>query len=254
MTTGEKFEKLLKIMEILRGPSGCEWDKAQTHESLIPYLIEEAYEFIEEVKNKNFENMKEELGDILLQVVFHAQIAKENNNFTIEDIIDNLNEKLIRRHPHVFGNELGYSYARWEEIKAKEKGEKSFSKIGKINYALPALSLARRVQENASDVGFDWDNIEDVLLKVKEEIEELKNTKNQKEKEEEFGDLLFALVNLSRFLKIDPEISLRKATEKFINRFQTMEKLVKNDNKKLEELSLEELDKYWEAAKIEDIR
>ncbi|MDK2885869.1 MAG: tetrapyrrole methylase family protein / MazG family protein [Thermosipho sp. (in: thermotogales)] len=254
MTTGEKFEKLIKIMETLRGPNGCEWDKAQTHETLIPYLIEEAYEFIDEVKNRNYENMKEELGDILLQIVFHAQIAKENNKFSIDDIIDHLNEKLIRRHPHVFGNEAGYSYARWEEIKAKEKGEKTFSKIGKINYALPALSLARRVQENAADLGFDWDNIEDVLLKVKEEIEELKNAKNHEEKEEEFGDLLFALVNLSRFLKIDPEISLRKATEKFVRRFQKMENLIKKDNKNLEELSLEELDKYWEASKGEDIR
>ncbi|SHH20655.1 nucleoside triphosphate pyrophosphohydrolase [Thermosipho atlanticus] len=249
MTVGEKFEKLLKIMEILRGPNGCDWDKSQTHETLIPYLIEESYEFIDEIRNKNYDNMKEELGDILLQIVFHSQIAKENNKFTIDDVLDILIEKLIRRHPHVFGNAKGYSYARWEEIKAKEKGTEKYSRIGKINYALPSLSLARRVQENAADVGFDWDNLDDVLSKIKEEIDEFKEAKNTKEKEEEFGDLLFALVNLSRFLKIDPEISLRKATEKFIKRFQKMEKLIERDNKTFENLSLDELNTYWEEAK-----
>ncbi|MBO8160286.1 MAG: nucleoside triphosphate pyrophosphohydrolase [Thermosipho sp. (in: Bacteria)] len=249
MSSGEKFEKLLKIMETLRGPEGCEWDKAQTHESLIPYIIEEAYELIEEIRKKDYKNMKEELGDILLQVVFHAQIAKENNEFTMDEVLDTLNEKLIRRHPHVFGSEKGYSYARWEEIKAKEKGEKQFSRVGKINYSLPALSLARRVQENAADVGFDWNNIKDVLNKVKEEIEELQNAKNKHEIEDEFGDLLFALVNLSRFLNIDPEISLRKSTEKFIKRFKKMEELIEKDGKIFEELSLKELDNYWEEAK-----
>ncbi|MBB6061663.1 tetrapyrrole methylase family protein/MazG family protein [Thermosipho japonicus] len=248
-TTGGKFEKLINIMKQLRGPNGCDWDKKQTHDSLIPYLIEEAYELIEEIKNKNYDNLKEELGDILLQVIFHAQIASEEGKFSIDDVIDAISEKLIRRHPHVFGNEKDFSYIRWEKIKAQEKGENDFSRIGKINYSLPALSLSRRIQENAANVGFDWDNIEDVYSKVYEEIDELKNAKNGEEAEDELGDLLFAIVNLSRFLKIDPEVALRKATEKFVKRFKKMEKLIEKDGKKFEDLSLDELNKYWEESK-----
>ncbi|ABR31363.1 pyrophosphatase [Thermosipho melanesiensis] len=247
--TGEKFEKLLEIMKTLRGPNGCDWDKKQTHESLIPYLIEESYELVEEIKAKNYKNMAEELGDILLQVIFHSQIATENNSFTIDDVIDTLIEKLIRRHPHVFGTEKEFSYKRWEKIKALEKGEKKYSIIGKVNKSLPALSLSRRIQENAATVGFDWNNIEDVYDKVYEELNELKKAKNDYEIEEEFGDLLFSLVNLSRFLKVDPEVSLRKATEKFIKRFQKMEELILKDGKKLENLSIDELNQYWEESK-----
>ena len=220
MQLGDKFEELYQIMKDLRGPNGCEWDKVQTHDSLKSYVIEEAYEFVEAVDEKDNSKMKEELGDILLQVIFHSVIAEENEEFTTIQVIENLIQKLIRRHPHVFGDEKGYSYARWEEIKAKEKGEKKYSRVGKINKALPALSSARRVQENAATVGFDWDDINDVWNKVEEEIKELKEAKNDEEIAEEFGDLLFALVNLARFLNIDPEFSLRKATEKFVRRFQ----------------------------------
>ncbi|QTA37455.1 nucleoside triphosphate pyrophosphohydrolase [Thermosipho ferrireducens] len=254
MDLGISFEKLVNVMKQLRGPEGCDWDKSQTHESLLPYLIEETYEFIEAVNEKDYEHMKEELGDILLQIIFHAQIASENNNFSIKNIIDDLTDKLVRRHPHVFGDKQGYSYARWEEIKAKEKGEERYSRIGKINKALPALSLARRVQENAADVGFDWTDVTNVAEKVREEVNELLNTKNDEEREEEFGDLLFALVNFSRFLNIDPEISLRKATEKFVKRFRAMEKLIENDGKDFEKMSLNELERYWEAVKGESLR
>ncbi|ABS60865.1 MULTISPECIES: nucleoside triphosphate pyrophosphohydrolase [Fervidobacterium] len=246
---GEKFERLVEIMATLRGENGCDWDKAQTHESLKPYLIEEAYEVLNAIDLKDDEELKEELGDVLLQVVFHSQIAKERGVFNIDDVIDTLNDKLVRRHPHVFGDAQGYSYARWEEIKAKEKGEKKRTSIGDVNHALPGLSLARRVQENAAGVGFDWTKIEDVWNKVHEEIDELKNAKSPEEVEEEVGDLLFAIVNLSRFLNVDPETAIRKATEKFISRFEKMEKLIEMDNKKVEELNLEELDEYWNKVK-----
>lgn len=246
---GKEFEKLIEIMATLRSENGCEWDKAQTHESLKPYLIEEAYELLNAIDLKDDEELKEELGDVLLQVIFHSQIASERGAFTIADVIRTLSDKLIRRHPHVFGNAEGYSYARWEDIKAKEKGEKKRTSIGDINHALPGLSLARRVQENAADVGFDWTKIEDVWQKVHEEIDELKNTNSYEETEEEMGDLLFAIVNLSRFLNVDPETALRKATEKFIDRFEKMEKMIESQGKKVEDLSLTELDDFWSKVK-----
>jgi len=242
---GESFERLVEIMERLRSPGGCDWDRAQTHQSLKPYLIEEAYELLDAIDSGNDEAMKEELGDVLLQVVFHTQIAKERKAFDIKEVVDFLTEKLIRRHPHVFKNEGKFSYERWEEMKAKEKGKKKKSSIGDVNQALPALSLARRMQENASALGFDWQDTEGVIEKVKEELEEFKENPS----EEEFGDLLFSLVNLSRFLGIDPERALRKATEKFLERFAKMEELIEKDGKDIKELSITEMDKYWEEAK-----
>ncbi len=242
---GESFEKLVSIMGRLRAPGGCDWDRAQTHESLKPYLIEEAYELLDAIDREDDEEIKEELGDVLLQVVFHAQIASERGAFNIGDVVDTLSEKLVRRHPHVFKGEGKYSYERWESIKAEEKKEEKKSAIGKINPALPALSMARRVQENASAVGFDWDNVNDVLEKVKEELDEFKENPS----EDEFGDILFSLVNLSRFLGFDPERALRKATEKFVERFHRMEELIRKEGKELRELSLEEMNRYWEEVK-----
>jgi len=246
---GKEFEKLIEIMATLRGENGCDWDKAQTHESLKPYLIEEAYEVLKAIDNKDDEELKEELGDVLLQVIFHSQIATERGAFSISDVIKALSDKLIRRHPHVFGEAKGYSYARWEEIKAKEKGEKKRTSIGDVNHALPGLSLARRVQENAAGVGFDWVEIEDVWSKVEEEINELRNAKSQEEIEEELGDLIFAIVNLARFLNVDPESAVRKATEKFIMRFEKMEMEIEKNGKNIEEMSLEELDTFWNKIK-----
>jgi len=239
-------------MQILRSETGCEWDRRQTHSTLKPYLIEEAYEVLNAIDKNDDEELIEELGDVLLQVVFHAQIASERGVFDISKIVDRLIDKLIRRHPHVFAKSEGYSYRQWEEIKASEKGKKMESVIGEINRALPALSLARRVQENASEVGFDWENNSGVREKIGEELKELEKALDSKDPEkidEEFGDLLFSLVNLSRFLKVDPELSLRRSTEKFVNRFRAMESLIMEEGLKIEGLSLEELDTYWNKIK-----
>jgi len=249
---GEKFEELVKIMEKLRGPEGCDWDRQQTHDTLKPYLIEEAYELLDAIDRHDEGEMMEELGDVLLQVVFHAQIARENGSFDIGDVIDKLNQKLLRRHPHVFGDSPGYSYRQWEEIKSQEKRKKQASRIGGFNAALPALSLARRLQENASAVGFDWEDAKGVMEKIKEEMRELENTLFENGKEEEFGDLLFSIVNLARFLNIDPEVALKKACLKFARRFRKMEELLEKDGKVLEDESMETLDEYWNKAKEEE--
>jgi len=254
---GESFEKLVGIMKKLRSPGGCDWDRAQTHESLKPYIIEEAYELLNAIESGNDEELKEELGDVLLQVVFHSQIASERGAFNISDVVETLCEKLIRRHPHVFGKSGGYSYKQWEDIKAKEKNKKSVSRIGDLNPALPALSMARRIQENASAVGFDWENVEGVFEKVLEEFEELKKSFSEGDKgriSEELGDLLFSVVNLSRFLNVDPENALRKATERFWRRFRRMEEMIEKDGLKFEDLSIEELDRYWEKVKGGDLK
>ncbi|MEA2066361.1 MAG: nucleoside triphosphate pyrophosphohydrolase [Thermotogota bacterium] len=246
------FDELIDVMRVLRSENGCEWDKEQTHETLKPYMIEEAYEVLEAIENCSDKELKEELGDLLLQVIFHAQIARERAAFDIYDVIETLKDKLIRRHPHVFGDSEGYSYKQWEEIKAEEKGKNMSSSIGKLNMALPALSLARRVQENAAAVGFDWTKIEDVVEKVHEELEELKEARKKDDKneiDEELGDLLFAMVNLSRFMNIDPEVSLNKATKKFMNRFEVLERLIKEDGKNINNMTLNELDNYWEKVK-----
>ena len=255
----EQFGKLLKIMEQLRGKNGCEWDKKQTHESLKPYAIEEAYEVSDAVDSGNMEELTGELGDLLLQTVFHAQIGSETDTFDIYDVLKTINEKMIRRHPHVFEDteKYQYSYKQWEDIKAAEKGKQALSRIGKINRALPALSMARRVQENAAECGFDWEKTEDAISKIDEELLELKDEYNHEAGvcenieniEEEFGDLLFAMVNVARFLKIDPENSLRKATSKFIKRFRNMEDIIKEDEKVFEEQDLKTLDEYWERVK-----
>lgn len=252
MSNTDAFLKLIETMRILRSENGCAWDREQTNETLKPYLIEEAYEVLEAIDSGSKEELKEELGDVLLQVVFHCQIASENGEFDITDVIETLTSKLIRRHPHVFGDSEGYSYRQWEKIKAKEKGEKKVSAIGKFNNALPGLSMARRIQENASDVGFDWEKRGDVREKLNEEISEFDNaieTGDSKMVEDEFGDLLFTMVNLSRFIGVDPEEALRKSTKKFIRRFNGVEKLVNEQNLKIEDLRQEELDNFWKQVK-----
>ncbi|WP_041082151.1 nucleoside triphosphate pyrophosphohydrolase [Thermotoga profunda] len=249
---GQSFEELVSIMRKLRSERGCEWDRQQTHESLKSYLVEEIFELIETIDQKDDQKMKEELGDVLLQVVFHSQIASERGTFQIEEVIKSLNEKLIRRHPHVFGDSPGYSYQQWEKIKSQEKGEEKSSAIGKVNHALPALSLARRIQENAAAVGFDWPDVSGALQKIDEEIQELKEAmgKGQRNKlEEELGDLLFAVVNVARFLDLDPEIALRKATEKFVRRFQIVEEFARARGLDMKKLSLAQLDALWEEVK-----
>jgi len=253
------FYKLVKIMEKLRAQGGCPWDRKQTHESIKPYLIEETYEVISAIDSGSDEELKEELGDLLLQIVFHAQMAGEENRFDIDDVAETIVEKLIRRHPHVFGNvKVSGSdevLRNWEKIK-KSEGKKSI--FDGVPEGLPSLLKARRVQEKAKRVGFDWDNIDGTLEKVEEEFKELKEAIQTDKKEkisEEFGDLLFSLVNVSRFLSIDAEDSLRQTVEKFMKRFKNVEKMITDKGEKnLESYSIDEFDEFWEEAKKEEIK
>ena len=243
-----KFEKLGEIVKKLRSPGGCDWDKKQTHESLTPYLLEEVYEVIEAIENKDFDLLKEELGDLLLHVVFQADLAK--NKFTIEDSLDLVNKKLINRHPHIFDNKDNKSWQKgnWESEKQKEKKRDSI--LDGVPISLPALLKARRIQEKASSVGFDWNNIDRVIDKVDEEIKELKDAiSNNNGIEEELGDVLFTIVNLSRHLEINPDKSLRDSINKFIRRFKVIEKDLQSKKINMQDLSLNDLDEIWEANK-----
>ncbi|MCD6521184.1 nucleoside triphosphate pyrophosphohydrolase [Candidatus Calescamantes bacterium] len=250
----EKFEKLVWIMEKLRSDEGCPWDRKQTNETLLPYLIEETYELVDSIEKNDREEIKEELGDLLLQVIFQAQIAKEKGWFDIYEVIENLCEKLIRRHPHVFGEKRIKSaeevLKHWEKIKSEEGKDNSL--LSGVPRSMPPLTRAYYIQKKAEKVGFDWKNWEDVLKKIVEEIEELKESISKREKEkitEEIGDLLFSIVNLARFLNIFPDLALRKTIEKFEVRFKYMEEKAKAQGKTLEEMSLEEMDKIWEEGK-----
>lgn len=253
----EKFDKFVEILKTLRSDHGCPWDREQTHKSLRQNLIEEAYEVIESIDNDDNANLREELGDVLLQIVMHSVIAEEENAFTIEDVIDEVSEKMIRRHPHVFGDvEADTSeevLKNWDAIKKQEKKEKTIGEsMQRIPKALPANIRAEKVQKKAAKVGFDFSNYKEALEKVYEELRELeeaKTTENTSEIEEEFGDLLFALVNLSRFLQINAENSLTNATNKFINRFVTIEALAEKGNKQFSELSIDEMNELWEQVK-----
>ena len=250
----EKFINLLEIVEILRGPNGCPWDKEQTNESLLPYFLEEAYELMESVDQKDWDTLREELGDIMLHVVLQAQISSENSGFNVSDSLDILNEKLVRRHPHVFGDKKAdaafHAKQNWEAAKHEEKNRKS--RLDGVPMALPALVRAQRLQEKASYAGFDWEKVEEVWDKVHEEIQELKEaqTKNTGEHiEEEIGDVLFAIVNLARFLKFPAEDALRKTNQKFTSRFFQVEEELERRGKTVENSTLEEMDKIWDAVK-----
>lgn len=249
----QELAKLIEIVAILRSAEGCEWDRAQTPESLIPYLLEEAYEVVESINEKNPQKIKDELGDLLLHIVFQATIGNENESFHLKDSIKNINSKLIRRHPHVFGdtkvNGVADIRKNWEEIKLKEGRESLLEGLPK---SFPPLLLARRIQERAAEVGFDWDDINDVWNKIHEETEELAeavNSNNIDEIENEFGDLLFSMVNLSRFLKINPDLALKRTINKFTKRFRFIEEYLKNQNQNFKDLTLAELDKIWDKAK-----
>lgn len=250
---GHAFQKLVEIVEKLRNPDGCPWDKEQTHESLRPYLLEETYEVLESIDNQDFNGLKEELGDLLLQSVFHAQIAKENKNFNIFEVLEQINNKLIRRHPHVFGNAkintADEQHINWERIKKKE-GKKSV--LDGVPRHAPALLRAYRIQRKAATVGFDWTSIDPVWEKMEEEIQELKEALIQQDRsqiEEEFGDLLFVIVNLSRFCKINAEDALRQAVDKFIDRFQQLENILETEGETLQHVSLKEMDEIWNRIK-----
>jgi tetrapyrrole methylase family protein/MazG family protein len=251
------LEDLLEIMKILRSKKGCPWDREQTHESLKSYLIEETYELLEAIDLKDKNKLSEELGDVLLQVVFHSQVAEENKDFTIEDVITGICKKMILRHTHVFGSDTLDTSEKvinnWEAIKKKEKGIKTQTEaLKRIPSNLPALIRSFKVQQKAAQVGFDWDNINDVFNKVYEEIHELEDVYNSKNVEritEELGDVFFALVNLARFLKVQPELALTQTIKKFIDRFEFMEKESVIAGEKLDEMTLARMDELWNKAK-----
>jgi len=255
-----RFEELIAIMKRLRGPGGCPWDAEQTHESLMRYLLEETCEVIEAVDTQSLDHLKEELGDLLLQPVFHAAIAEEAGSFTINDVIRTLCEKLVRRHPHVFGDlQIADSAAQvenWEQIKKNEKKAGRSSALSGVPPHLPALLKAQKVTEKAARVGFDWEHVDQVMAKVLEELhefEEAMSAGDNRHMEAELGDLLFAIVNLGRFLSINPEEALRKTISRFQTRFQHVEDRLHAQGKQMSTTSLAEMDGLWEEAKKQEI-
>ena len=257
----ELFESLVDVIATLRGENGCPWDREQTHSSLKSTLIEETYETVEAIDSGDSNHLKEELGDLLLNIMLQAQIADESENFDIYDVIESLTEKLIRRHPHVFGDvdveSADEVVKNWESIKSQEEGyEDRESVLDGIPVALPALLRGQKIQKRAARVGFDWDNISDVINKVEEELKEVNDSlKNdgQDEIEMEIGDLLFAVVNLCRFVDLQAEETLRKANRKFVRRFKRMETELNTQGKNISDQSLEELDKLWDEVKKDEI-
>ncbi|MFA7468934.1 MAG: nucleoside triphosphate pyrophosphohydrolase [Desulfotomaculaceae bacterium] len=256
------LDKLVTVMDALLGPDGCPWDREQTHASLRPYLIEETYEVIEALDKGDMEKFADELGDLLLQIVFHAALAQQNEYFDINDVILKITQKMIRRHPHVFGEEkvksTGEVLINWEEIKQQEAkaDPETESYLAGIPSALPALVRADKVQSKAARVGFDWPSVEGVKQKVREEFGELEEALNQGDQAaifEELGDLFFSIVNLARYLKVDSEGALSRTIDKFIRRFNYIEQKGSEAGKKLREMSLEEMDFWWEEAKLKKI-
>jgi ATP diphosphatase len=261
------FEKLLKIMKDLRDPvTGCPWDIEQTFETIMPYTIEEAYEVSEAITNHDYNNLKQELGDLLLQVVFQAQIAKDRNLFDINDVINAICTKMINRHPHVFSEpktlDVKQQQILWEEQKSVERADtaktKSISALTGVSAAYPALMRSQKLQQRASSVGFDWNDISKVMEKVKEEMDELQyelnNTGNKGAIEEELGDLLFSCVNLARHLDVDAETALHKANKKFSSRFKYIETLLlEKRGMKPKDATLKELEDLWNAAKAKEV-
>jgi MazG family protein len=270
LTPGQWFERLVAVQAKLRAPNGCPWDREQTHQSLRTYLIEEAYEVLEALESGDDGKFAEEMGDLLLQIVFHSQIAREEGRFTVSDVIREIHDKMIRRHPHVFGTTHAKDSAEvlrnWEQIKAEERRASSGKVVAKsgegvskeaslldgVSRALPATLEGFQLTRKASRIGFDWDDARGVFDKMQEETEELKKALKELDPlkmEEELGDLLFAAVNLSRFLKLDPEIALKKANAKFTRRFGTMEKLARKSGREFKDVPREEMETLWEAAK-----
>ena len=255
MTT--EFKKLTEIVNTLMGENGCPWDKVQTRESLKPYLIEEAYETLEALDGNNPEEIKEELGDLLYQILFHAKISENKKEFNITDVIESISNKMEHRHPHVFKKETLETpdevVTQWEEIKSKEKGKAGRkSVLDGIPSYLPSLLRSQKLQKKAANHGFDWDKISSVFDKLDEEVAEFKKailSGKKKDVKEELGDILFVLVNIAKFNKIDAEEALRATNNKFIKRFQHIEAEVAKRGKTLKETPLEELEQYWQDAK-----
>lgn len=247
----KNFDDLVEIVKILRNE--CPWDRKQTHQSIKDNLIEEAYEVVEAIDNEDFGELKKELGDVLLHVVFHSRMAEQTDTFSVEDVIYAIQEKLIRRHPHVFGDEVAEDEEQvaenWESIKMDEGKQSVLEGIPK---QLPALIRAQRMQEKAANVGFDWPEFTQVWDKLEEELREFKEAleeENPQKRKEEFGDLLFSLVNAGRFFDLNAEDSLRSTNQKFVERFQYIEEQLQARDKNISETSLEEMDKFWDKAK-----
>ncbi len=251
------FSDLLDIMARLRAPDGCPWDREQTHASILSCLIEETYEFVDAVERNDIPNMREELGDLLLQVVFHSQMTREAKRFGIEDVIQGLCEKLVRRHPHVFAEghleNADQVQSQWDELKKAEKKETlPLGALGEMPTHLPALLKAFKIQKRAAKTGFDWPDYKGASAKVVEELGEFETEiekKNLESATEELGDLLFSVVNLGRLAHVDPERALARANAKFVGRFVAMEKQIEQDGKSLEKMSLADMDTYWERVK-----
>jgi MazG family protein len=294
-TTGERFERVVSIMARLRGPGGCPWDREQTFDSIKPYTVEETYEVLEAIDNRDWNELAGELGDLLLQVLFYAQMAKEENTFSIDEVIDRLSDKLVDRHPHVFGDvkaETSSEVVRnWEALKADEKkkrleeGGKSApadsmpeSILAGVSAAMPALLEAHKLSSRAARAGFDWTSIEGLFEKLREETEELNEQLKEfpppgpqpqgrgiagagrqqiaedlhRRLEEEVGDLFFVLVNIARFLSLDPESAIKNTNRKFKRRFQWMEEQLRTSRRTLEQASMEELESLWQQAKQQE--
>ena len=254
-TAGESIERFIDLVSVLRRL--CPWDKEQTHESIRRGMIEEAYEVVEAINNRDFPNLREELGDVLLQVVFHAGITEEEGRFDFKDIVNEECEKMIRRHPHVFSDgeakTVDKVLEKWENIKSKEHGNIAHTeRVRDVPKALPALMRSEKVQKRAADAGFDWDDLAGPIAKISEELQEFCEARNQGDfscMKEELGDLLFSVVNLARMAKIDPEESLNNATEKFIDRFAMLEMRANSLGKRLDDMSLDEMDALWNQIK-----
>jgi tetrapyrrole methylase family protein/MazG family protein len=254
-----KLYDLVNIMRQLRAPDGCPWDREQTHKSLVPYLLEETYEVIETIETGEMDRLKEELGDLLLQIVFHAQLASEVGRFDIDDISTSICDKLVRRHPHVFERKTEITpeqvTVNWEHIKlTRDKSENGAPKtvLAGVPKNLPALLRAYRVQEKAARFGFDWEKVDDIVRKLDEEVAELKSELRRSDRtaiEEELGDLLFTAVNIARFLKIEPEGALNRITNKFMRRFGYIEQRLAESDRTVADATLAEMDSLWEESK-----
>jgi MazG family protein len=290
MSTGEKFERAVNIMARLRAPGGCPWDREQTFDSIKPYTLEETYEVFEAIENRDWKELPGELGDLLLQVLFYAEMAKEAGYFSIDDVVDRLSEKLIQRHPHVFADtkaDTAHEVVRnWEALKKAEASKKNAvasqtenpSLLSGVSRAMPALLEATKLSRKAAAVGFDWPEISGIFEKLDEEVSELKHDiaelpqpvkpagghagsrthqvspEHQERIEAEVGDLFFVLVNLARFLEVDPESALRRTTRKFRRRFEAMENESREQGRRLEEMNVDEMEALWQNSKAEEVK
>jgi len=253
------LDRLLRIMARLRAPDGCPWDREQSHATLRAAVIEEGYEVAAAISSGDGANLREELGDLLLQVVFHAQMASERGDWDFDAVATGIVEKLVRRHPHVFGSENAADSSevlkRWEEIKREEKGAKAGSLLDGVSEGLPGLLRAEKIQKRAAKAGFDWSEVPPVIAKVREELAEVEAAMSDPVKvEEEIGDLLFSVVNLARKLKVDGEVALQGATEKFSQRFRKIETIASQRGLALEKMSLAEMDAIWDEVKAQSAR